>query len=107
MSWYIYFRLVPLLLKLMRGIIAGFAIVGLVIVIVNSLVPEHIGTPTARAQQTDSCRRFYDKAVEFASTAFVPQAFTKHNPHDTQLSMMYSQLYRACVIARTAEVNSR
>ena len=97
----------PLLLKLMRGIIAGFAIVGLVIVIVNSIVPEHIGTPTARAQQVDTCRKFYDRAVEYASTAYAPEAYTKHNPHDTQLSMMYSQLYRACVAARTAEANSR
>lgn len=60
-----------------------------------------------QAQQVDSCRRFYDKAVEFASTAYVPEAFTKHNPHDTQLSMMYSQLYRTCVVARTSDVNSR
>ena len=83
----------------MRGIIAGFAIVGLVIVIVNLIVPEHIGSQIARAQQVDTCRKFYDKAVEYASTAYVPDAFTKHNPHDTQLSIMYSQLYRACVIA--------
>ena len=96
-----------LLLKLMRGIIAGFAIVGLVIVIVNSIVPEHIGSQIARARPVDTCRRFYDKAVEYASTAYPPEAYTKHNPHDTQLSIMYSHLYSACVVARTAEVNSR
>ena len=91
----------------MRGVVAGLIIIGVVILIVNVIVPEYIGPPPARTPQTDSCRRFYDKAVEFASATYVTEAYTMHNPHDTQLSIMYSHLYSACVVARTAEVNSR
>ena len=73
------------------GLIAA-AVLLFAVGILHTFLPVH-------ARQIDSCRRFYDKAVEFASTAYVPDAYTKHNPHDTQLSMMYSQLYLACVIA--------